>query len=876
MKDTLFPTFRWEAVPNAERYAFAISVEPYGPANVIYRNTNLTGTSFTLDSSVLEYGGKYRWNMQAGNSAGLSDVSSLLYFQIMPLPVQPPQPQGSLRMTIEPSGARTAGAQWRLTSGPDTGWKNSGAFIHNLPAGNTYTITFRSVSGWTAPGNQSVTIVANATATKEATYQQDTPVQQEGSLRMTIEPFEARTAGAQWRLTSGPDTGWKNSGAFIHNLPAGNTYTITFRSVSGWTAPGNQSVTIVANATATKEATYQQDAPVQQTLATRAVDKALAVKGAPYRLGAQGRHWDHEDGHSTGEARWATPKEITTTGYRWKQSIDDYKGQTGLDCCGLVMWAYSVAHDPNCNYLDFMKEGVEGQWKSERIQKVKSFTGAKAVQDFGTWYKDGGDAVIQPGDLIYFMQPTKSSHGHVVMYIGDGKIVHATPPKVIEESLHTALERWPSRFELVGVGRVRVTIDQDSPLPPQISTARPSLSTVTSGGTITITYNVTNPGAAITVLLGASIQLPGRLALHDPANDRKVTISSGDSSSSRPFAVPTTAPSGTYNLLVSLWKDVNNNGEIDDADLALSSKTFTGALQVNLPSPADGIRHTYGPTAGWYMVSVPTTGNAASLFGGPMSTYDPATRHYVSATTIDPSKGYWVRLPANKAISTNSTQVTSDVTVDIPTAGWWQISAPWSYSKSAMQVTKSGMSKSWADAVSAGWVRDQVYGYKATDVDYTTPTTLDPWYGYWMKALVPGLRLRLTYTSMPVSPTGSPLPTGTGVCIPMDLPPLPPTPQAVASQLVFGNYPNPVTDTNTTTFMVRGPMAVFVEQIKVRIFDLVGRLVYERAAAGTSLDWHTNNMYGEYLANGVYLYMMYAKIDGEWAVSEVKKLVILR
>jgi flagellar hook assembly protein FlgD len=71
-------------------------------------------------------------------------------------------------------------------------------------------------------------------------------------------------------------------------------------------------------------------------------------------------------------------------------------------------------------------------------------------------------------------------------------------------------------------------------------------------------------------------------------------------------------------------------------------------------------------------------------------------------------------------------------------------------------------------------------------------------------------------------------------------------------------------------------MAAFVDAIKVQIFDLSGQKVYEEEMAGTSIDWHTDNDYGEYLANGVYLYKMYAKVEGQWIVSVVKKLAILR
>jgi len=77
----LIPTMSWQTVSNADYYDLAISIYPYGSSNVVYTSPHLYGSSKTIPSGILESGKKYRWNMQAHNSAGSSDVSSTLYFQ---------------------------------------------------------------------------------------------------------------------------------------------------------------------------------------------------------------------------------------------------------------------------------------------------------------------------------------------------------------------------------------------------------------------------------------------------------------------------------------------------------------------------------------------------------------------------------------------------------------------------------------------------------------------------------------------------------------------------------------------------------------------------------------------------------------------------
>jgi BspA type Leucine rich repeat region (6 copies) len=77
----------------------------------------------------------------------------------------PPVQTGALEATITPTGAITAGAQWRV----DGGILLDSGVATDLPVGN-HTISFNTVSGWTTPANQTVSIKANSVAKAKGAY----------------------------------------------------------------------------------------------------------------------------------------------------------------------------------------------------------------------------------------------------------------------------------------------------------------------------------------------------------------------------------------------------------------------------------------------------------------------------------------------------------------------------------------------------------------------------------------------------------------------------------------------------------------------------------------------------------------------------------
>ena len=70
--------------------------------------------------------------------------------------------------------------------------------------------------------------------------------------------------------------------------------------------------------------------------------------------------------------------------------------------------------------------------------------------------------------------------------------------------------------------------------------------------------------------------------------------------------------------------------------------------------------------------------------------------------------------------------------------------------------------------------------------------------------------------------------------------------------------------------------AAGIEAMRIEIYDLAQDLVFEEEVAGSELEYHTTDKYGEYLANGIYFYRAIVLINGIWHETAFQKLVILR
>jgi BspA type Leucine rich repeat region (6 copies) len=185
----------------------------------------LTGIYFQGNAPSLGLGG-YAFDNRATiyYLPGTSGWSSLLGGRPTVM-LTPPNPAGSLKVTLSPAAAITAGLQWQVDGGVA---QPSGATALGLSVGN-HVVSFSSADGWLIPPSQNVAVSANSTATAGATYGQLTYTTNNGAITIVYCPDSSSVAVIPGTINDLPVTSI-GSGAFEYNtsltsltIPAGVT-----------------------------------------------------------------------------------------------------------------------------------------------------------------------------------------------------------------------------------------------------------------------------------------------------------------------------------------------------------------------------------------------------------------------------------------------------------------------------------------------------------------------------------------------------------------------------------------------------------------------------------------------------------------------------
>jgi hypothetical protein len=154
--------------------------------------------------------------------------------------------------------------------------------------------------------------------------------------------------------------------------------------------------------------------------------------------------------------------------------------------------------------------------------------------------------------------------------------------------------------------------------PLQITSASPSPNSVSPGQTFTITINANNyAGLSHTqIIIGASLYSSSTGYISDPSHDSKITLDTGSNNVNRYFTVPSSTPAGTYDLVVALWLDVDENNQITTTDLLMDLKTYYATVTVLGSETVSTPSTPTGPTSGTTGTSYTyTTGGSVSNQG---------------------------------------------------------------------------------------------------------------------------------------------------------------------------------------------------------------------------------------------------------------------
>jgi hypothetical protein len=96
--------------------------------------------------------------------------------------------------------------------------------------------------------------------------------------------------------------------------------------------------------------------------------------------------------------------------------------------------------------------------------------------------------------------------------------------------------------------------------------------------------------------------------------------------------------------------------------------------------------------------------------------------------------------------------------------------------------------------------------------------------------------------------------------------------------MTLSEYRNRISLQSSKGVIIFAARGLGINAIKVEVFDLSGRRVYEsNFEQDLQVHWNLQNKQGQLVANGVYLYVIAVRgFDGSVLKSSVRKLIVLR
>ena len=339
--------------------------------------------------------------------------------------------------------------------------------------------------------------------------------------------------------------------------------------------------------------------------------------------------------------------------------------------------------------------------------------------------------------------------------------------------------------------------------------------------------------------------------------------------------------------------------------LTLDSEPLT-VRSWDKPSDCSGLSTTLS-VAGWHMISIPgricDSGDVCSALRDDLDpfylfSFDTSVGGYVMAPPCDgidssPGKGYWIRTYDDEVpIDASVELLSSPLTVDIK-EGWNQIGDPFSLPVCLreIQVVNGTQTASFIEASDLDWVSKYLFSYDSTFGGYQmiTPADgeLEPWQGYWLRAYT-DCSLVIPPVPCPPAPPTSALSVVQSIRHEVESPPPPPSvsvllqepnlsgseDERTISTVTVEVNPNPAF--SEAAFMVHGVCWCQVRGLRVKVYDISGKLVFSQENEYPVLEWHLDLPDGGIAANGVYLWRAWVNVTGNWQQMEVGKLAVER
>ena len=272
---------------------------------------------------------------------------------------------------------------------------------------------------------------------------------------------------------------------------------------------------------------------------------------------------------------------------------------------------------------------------------------------------------------------------------------------------------------------------------------------------------------------------------------------------------------------------------------------------------------------GWQLVSVPL--QPAETAFQPMSGFQSASApfqlfrysgEYIQADSFALGVGYWMYVAEPFELSITGLPLDGSFAVRLQRSGWHLIGTPFAATWDQTSVEHDRLTWSVSEAASRSVIEDLCIG-AAADGSYTQVDVLLPWNGYWVYAHEPDVVLHFReLTSTPpmlfwTAPPAAMIPPG--------------PPQLAAGDAQVAISPNP-SHHQPIVFRVDG--LLIVDELRVRVFDIAGHLIWNDTATGRELTWDGMRDNGHEAARGAYVYVVEVRSEGAWSVAARDVLVL--